>query len=71
MSAVEQVRILVAPCGCASGADSTNDTPGFCRSKSEAAEDTRRGFTERVITFGEFRDTVDLTCTHNPRRGVA
>lgn len=67
----DRVRILTAPCGCDAGADATDAVPGFCRSKSEAAEDLRNGFTERIIAMTEFRSIVNMKCVHDPEWGVA
>lgn len=63
-------RILIAPCGCAAAADATDGRPGFCRTRSEAAEDERRGFREETVTWAEFQD-VSLGCEHQPKWGVA
>jgi len=66
---MNEVRLLVAPCGCIAAADISDELPGFCRTNEEAAEDLRLGFRERFGTIEEARTVLE--CTHQPQWGVA
>ena len=61
-----RTRVLIAPCGCVAALDATDGQPGFCRTRSEAAEDTRDGFTETIVDHAA---TPPLGCDHDPQWG--